>query len=276
MIGAEQELARVLDNRRLTAEIYQLTLRLPRDWGPPSPGQFVQIECLKDQPFAMRRPFSIARWRRGELGNEIHLVYAPVGRGTEELTRRIAGDQVEVIGPLGRGFRPVPGKEPVLVGGGRGIAPMLMLADSLRPEFPRGTILFGVRRLTQLYRLEEVPYPVRHATEDGSEGFRGNIIQLLEQMRAEGVIQPQQHALYSCGPNPMLHALSDWANEHRFDCQVSLETLFGCGFGICAGCAIPVRTVEGERSDEFGHYRFACVDGPVFDAKRVDWAGVRE
>src|SRR5690606_24618892 len=127
----------------------------------------------------------------GELGNEIHLVYAPIGRGTEELTRRVAGEQLAVIGPLGRGFRPVSGTELVLVGGGRGIAPMLMLADSLRPEFPRGTILFGVRRLTQLYRLEEVPYPVRHATEDGSEGFRGNVIQFLDHLREEGMIQPR-------------------------------------------------------------------------------------
>jgi dihydroorotate dehydrogenase electron transfer subunit len=274
--GAEQEQARVIENRRLTSEIFQLSLRLPRDWGPPTPGQFVQVECLPGQTFAMRRPFSIARSRRGELGNEIHLVYAPVGRGTEELTRRVAGDLVAVTGPLGRGFRPVPEREPILVGGGRGIAPMLMLADSLRPEFRRGTILFGVRRASQLYRLEAVPYPVRVATEDGSEGFHGNLLELLEHLRAEGTILPSTHALYGCGPNAMLHALSDWASLHRFGCQVSLETLFGCGFGICAGCAVPVRPAEGERSDEFGHYRFACIDGPVFEGSRVDWAGVRE
>jgi dihydroorotate dehydrogenase electron transfer subunit len=153
---------------------------------------------------------------------------------------------------------------------------MLMLADELSPELPGGVILIGARGPAQLHELEEAPYPVRFATEDGSRGFTGNVIGLLESLLALGEITPATHALYACGPNRMLHALSEWSGERGFPCQVSLETLFGCGFGICAGCAVPVLPCEGERTDEFGHYRFACVDGPVFDGSRIDWPGVRE
>lgn len=268
--------ARVVSNRRLNPEVHELVLRLPVEWGPPEPGQFVQVECLPANPFVLKRPFSIARSRLGELGMEVHLVYGAIGAGTEALTRRRPGEMLELIGPLGRGFRPVPGRRPVLVGGGRGVAPMIALADGLAPNYEDGILIFGARGSAQLYELEDVPYPVTIATDDGSVGFHGNVIQLLEQLRGRGELRPEENALYSCGPNPMLHALSDWAGEHGFPCQVSLETIFGCGFGICAGCAVPVRAAEGEESDEFGHYRFACVEGPVFEGQRVDWEGVKE
>ncbi|MEZ4653217.1 MAG: dihydroorotate dehydrogenase electron transfer subunit [Candidatus Eisenbacteria bacterium] len=276
MNGAQNLLVRVVENRRLTSEILQLRMEVAPDWGPPAPGQFVQVECLPDRPFSLRRPFSIARFRRLEDRAELHLVYAPVGDGTREMARLAPGDAVTLVGPLGRGFRPVRDRVPVLVGGGRGIAPMLMLSDSFHREHPKGMILFGVRRSGQLYELTDVPFPVRIATEDGSAGFHGNVIQLLDELLVTRKITPDGHALYACGPNPMLHALSDWAARHGFPCQVSLETLFGCGFGICAGCAVPVRSGDEETSDEFGRYRFACIDGPVFEGDRIDWEGVRE
>lgn len=274
--SSRQETARVLENRRLSPEVLQVSLRLPGTWPVPTPGQFVEIECLPEQAFVLKRPFSIARVRPGELGTEIRLVYSPVGRGTEALARKRAGETVTVVGPLGNGFRPVPGRNPVLVGGGRGIAPLLALADYLRADYEYGTILFGVRRGAQLYPLEEVPYPVRIATEDGSEGFTGNLIALLDHLVERGEMRAAETALFACGPNGLLHALSEWAKPRGFPVQVSLETLFGCGFGICAGCAVPVVQDVTEHSDEFGHYRFACIDGPVFDGTRVDWEGVLE
>jgi len=269
-------LGTILENRPLGPEIHLMVLALPADWPVPSPGQFVQVECLPERPFTLRRPFSVARVRAHSDRLEIHLVYGPIGAGTQAMTERRPGDKVSIVGPLGQGFRPLPGRRPILVGGGRGVAPLLGLADTLDGSFDDGLLLFGVRTKAQLYDLEGVPFPVEIATQDGSAGFSGNVIELLEQMRVRGELRSDQCALYSCGPNPMLHALSSWSVEHGFPCQVSLETLFGCGFGICAGCAVPVHPVPGEESDEFGHYRFACVEGPVFDGGRVDWEGVVE
>lgn len=268
--------AKVLENRALNAEIRLLVLSVEPNWPKPVPGQFVQIECLPDSPFALRRPFSVARVKSFSDRLEIHLVFGPIGMGTDALASRRLGDTVGLIGPLGSGFRPLPGRRPILVGGGRGVAPLLGLADSLEGQFDDPILLFGVRSADQLYELEGVPCPIQIATQDGSSGFSGNVIELLEQMSTQGTIRSEDCAIYSCGPNPMLHALSDWAVSRGYPCQVSLETLFGCGFGICAGCAIPVHPVPGEEADEFGHYRFACVEGPVFDGERVDWEGVVE
>ncbi|MEZ4650579.1 MAG: dihydroorotate dehydrogenase electron transfer subunit [Candidatus Eisenbacteria bacterium] len=268
--------AEVVRNDPLTKEIREIVFRLPDDWGPAEPGQFVQVDCRPADPFVLRRPFSIARTRR--VGGEfhLHLVFAPVGDGTRVLAAGRPGEHVSIVGPLGRGFRPIPGRRPILVGGGRGVAPLLSLGDAIRATHPEGILLFGVRGPDQLHELEDPAYPVEIATQDGSVGFRGHLLGLLDSLLEAGRIAPAHDAIYSCGPNPMLHALSDWAIARGFPAQVSLETLFGCGFGICAGCAVPVKQEAGEEGDEFGHYRFACVDGPVFDAERVDWEGVRE
>lgn len=269
------ENARVVGNHRLTPAIHQIRLRLSPGWGPPRPGQFVQIECLPERVFTLRRPFSIARIHRADLGTEIEIVYAVVGEGTALLARRRQGDQLEVIGPLGRGFRPFPGRNPVLVGGGRGVAPLLALADAFRADYPYGTVLFGARSEAQLFPLADLPYPVQIATEDGSSGFAGTVVDLLDRRFERGEIERDDSALFGCGPNAMLRALSEWAAARGLPCQVSLETHFGCGFGICAGCAVPMRDDGGAGDDEFGRYRFACIDGPVFQGDRVDWDGVR-
>lgn len=268
--------ATVVRNVPLTAEIRELVLAPNGEFAVPAPGQFVQVECRPRHPFVLRRPFSVARVREASGGLQLHLVFGPIGEGTRALAEVVPGSTVDLVGPLGRGFRPLPGRRPVLVGGGRGVAPLLALADALRNDAPDGLLLFGVRTAAQLHELEDLPYPLEIATQDGSQGFRGHLLALLDRLLAAGRVDASRDALYACGPNGMLHALSDWAGAHGFPAQVSLETFFGCGFGICAGCAVPVKSGMDAGRDEFGHYRFACVEGPVFDAERVDWEGVRE
>lgn len=268
--------ARVRTNGRLTPEVYRCTVSMPPGWPAPRPGQFVQLECLPDREFALRRPFSVSRVRQQGGAIEIELVYAVVGEGTARLAALEPGATVDVLGPLGNAFEAVPGRRPILVGGGRGIAPMVSLADHLGALLPSGVILYGTRNADTQVPLEEVAYPVQIATEDGSVGFRGTVLQRLDRMHTSGEIDAAGCALYSCGPNGMLHALSDWAKLRGYPVQVSLETLFGCGFGICAGCAIAVNQDAEDAAGEFGRYRFACVDGPVFDGAVVDWPEVRE
>ncbi len=268
--------ARVVSNRRLTPEVFGLVLRLPSEWGPALPGQFVQLECPPRDAFALRRPFSLAACRSTELGIELSIVYGVVGLRTRELSRCHPGETLELIGPLGRPFTPSPGRFPVLVGGGRGIAPLLMLAETWKTDYPLGTILYGATTEARIIPVPDPPYVLHQATDDGSAGFSGTVVDLLEHLRKQREIIVDETALFACGPNRMLEGLARYSAEHGFPCQVSLETHFGCGMGICAGCAIPVRPAPGEAEDAFHRYILACREGPVMDAERVEWEGVPE
>ena len=271
-----QASALVLVNERLTPEVHRLLLRLDGEWGPAHPGQFVELECPPPELFGLRRPFSLAGCRRRAGDTELEIVYGAVGERTRALSRCRAGEALSVVGPLGRPFAPVPGRRPVLIGGGRGVAPMLMLADSWKEEFPDGLLLYGARTAPLLIPLGEVPYPLHLATDDGSQGTRGSVVDLLQYLQAREAIRPVAHALYACGPNRMLAALSRWAAEAGYPCQVSLETHFGCGVGICAGCAVPVKADASDPQGAFGRYIFACQEGPVVDGTRIEWEGLAE
>jgi dihydroorotate dehydrogenase electron transfer subunit len=271
-----QAAARVLSNTRLTEEMLKLTLNLPAGWGPPRPGQFVQLACPPRETTGLRRPYCLAGYRATAAGVEIDIVYGVVGSRSRCLARCAPGEVIDLIGPLGRPFSPFPGRAPVLVGGGRGIAPLLMLAEEWKADHPHGALIYGTRTSSQLIPLKEPAYSVHVATDDGTAGFAGTVVQLLEELRKRGEVRAGEHALFACGPNAMLAAISDWARSGGLPCQVSLETYFGCGFGICAGCAVPMRPHHGVEPDPFHRYLLACQQGPVMDGLLVDWEGLHE
>jgi dihydroorotate dehydrogenase electron transfer subunit len=122
--------------------------------------------------------------------------------------------------------------------------------------------------------LPDPPCPVRLATDDGSVGFHGTLIDLLQSLLDAGDIHEGRDALYACGPNRMLAALAEWCAPRDLPCQVSLETHFGCGLGICAGCAVPIKAEAGVEASAFERFAFLCREGPVMDAQRIEWAGV--
>lgn len=265
--------ARVVENIAEKPDLWRIVLEVGPDFGPPRPGQFVQLECPPEELFSLWRPFSISRWRPAR--REIELVYGVVGPRTRGLATTHPGSFLQLLGPLGSAFTPVLGRHPVLVGGGRGIAPMIGLADVWRSQFDAGDLLYGARTQSLLLPLSEVAWPVHISTDDGSAGFSGHVLSHLEHLAQ--TLLPAPIALYACGPNRMLAALSVWAKERNVPCQVSLETHFGCGIGICAGCAVPVHPEPGaDVRDAFFRYRFACLDGPVMEGARVEWEGVAE
>lgn len=268
--------AEVVHNSRLVSGIHLLRLRVRAVWGPALPGQFVQLQCPPDEAFGLRRPFSLAACRQSGDCTELEVVYGVVGGRTRALTAAPIGSMLSVMGPLGRPFREVPGRRPVLVGGGRGLAPLLMLEEAWRPTRPDSLIIYGVRSAALAIPDVKAACPVRLIAEDGSTDPSGTVMDLLDSLARSGEIDPASIALYACGPNGMLAALDRWALAAAVPCQLSLETHFGCGLGICAGCAIPVRRPEGEPGDAFGRYIMACQDGPVVDAGVVEWEGVRE
>ncbi len=268
--------AGIVLNRRLTPEIRLLRLRTDGPWGPALPGQFVQLQCPPDDLFGLRRPFSLSACRPAADHTELEIVCGVVGCRTAALAAMTAGSKLSVLGPLGRPFTPVPGRKPVLVAGGRGLAPLLMLDDLLSRTIPEGLILYGVRCGAQAILEVNSVYPIRVATEDGSMGSSGTVIGLLDRLVQSGELDLSAIALYSCGPNAMLAALDSWSLASSVPCQLSLETHFGCGFGICAGCAVPVRRSEADAGDDFGRYILACREGPVVEAGLVEWEGIHE
>lgn len=280
--------AEVLENRRVIEGIHELVLSVPGPWGPGLAGQFVQLQCPPRETFGLPRPFSLAGCRTGAESANLEIVYGVVGTRTRELSRLRKGETIGLSGPFGRPFTPLPGRRAVLVGGGRGLAPVLMLArqwsavgrddpsGAVRPWAPPAVLVYGARTAGLLLPVETPPCPLRLATDDGSAGFPGTVIELLEAMVAGGDIDPAGDAVHACGPNAMLAALAGWCDQRGIPCQASLETRFGCGMGICAGCAIPLRPGARAGATAFDRFVFACREGPVFDAALVEWEGVHE
>jgi dihydroorotate dehydrogenase electron transfer subunit len=255
--------ARVRFQRETHPGFFWLGLELPVDYPAVLPGQYLNLRVgtLLDPLF--RRPFGVVEFRRERDAAVVELYYGVVGAGTARMAAWREGDPVDCLGPLGMPYIVVPERSAVLVAGGRGAAPLLYLHRLLQEErHPGVRFAFGARTASLLFgldRLDERALLV--ATEDGSAGFRGTIVQALEdrpEWLAEGSV------LYACGPERFLAATAHLAAVRGFACQVSLEGVYGCGLGLCRGCAVPLK-------DE-ARYLMQCVDGPVLDAARIDWA----
>ncbi len=253
------ESARIICQDQVAPEHFRLRLEAPDVAVAASPGQFLQVAVSDRRDPLLRRPMSIGA-ADTELGT-VEMIYKVVGTGTNLLSRRVAGDRISVIGPLGHPFLLPDVGRVLLVGGGAGMPPMHFCATRLDPD--RVVVLQGARReKLLLYRDEFESRGVRHVitTEDGSAGEHGLVTSVLEPMLAD--TQPPV-AVLTCGPMPMLMAVAALARRYEASCQVSLEEHMACGIGICMGCA-----VEDVQTDEPA-YRLVCVDGPVFTSDDV-------
>jgi dihydroorotate dehydrogenase electron transfer subunit len=222
--------------------------------GPaPDAGQFYMLAAAErwgggadERPF-LPRAFSVAR---RHADGTLDFVLEDVGPGTERLAELGPGDEAWLLGPLGRGFSaPRDGRRPVLVGGGVGIAPLMIWQDVLGDAL----VLLGFRDAAHAEGAALVR-DARVATDDGSVGHHGLVTELLA---AE--IDARAH-IYACGPPPMLEAVRALCAEHDVPAQLALESGMACGFGACFGCVVPTRD---------GYVRL-CVDGPVLDAAALE------
>lgn len=224
------------------------------------------------------RPFSIYRQRTSELDFLIKVM----GRGTRALAACRPGQELLAVGPLGNGWPTLDGDGPswVLLAGGVGSAPFYLAIeqalagmDGATPTPPSKLhLLYGAATRGLLYDLERFRafgVPVHAATDDGSEGFRGNVLALLESLWSAGEL-PEDVRLLACGPDPMLRAVETLSRERDLDAWLSLETLMGCGVGICNGCPVMTRP-EGP----LGAWPNAkcCVEGPVFSTRAITLLG---
>lgn len=201
------------------------------------------------------RPISICEIDR-ELGR-LRIVYRVVGQGTEEFSHLTAGEKVEILGPLGNGF-PLKAKKAFLMGGGIGIPPMVQLAKELDCEVQ---IIAGYR--DELFLTDELGEngTLYIATEDGSAGTKGNVMDAIRENNLSADI------IYACGPKPMLRAVKAYAEENHIECYISMEERMACGIGACLACVCQSKEV-----DAHTHVRNKriCKDGPVFLSTEVE------
>jgi len=253
-----RENAIVLAKRPLNKDHYLLTLKAPRTASEGRPGQFAELDTKRAT--LLRKPISIANLD-AEKG-EVTFVFRTVGKGTKALSELEAGQDLDLIGPLGNGFTPT-GKPALLIGGGVGTPPMWFLASRLKGRVETKVVL-GARSAEDLILREEFAAlglePIA-ATDDGSLGVKGTVIDAI---LGSGLPLGETEA-YACGPLPMLKALAELAEKRGFSLQVSLEAYMGCGVGVCVGCVVPTSA---------GMLR-VCKEGPVFNSKEIIWSKIR-
>lgn len=262
--------AEVLSNTRLAPDYNVVTLRAPEIAEVASPGQFVMVKCAAGLDPLLRRPFSIFEHVRDADGRlvGISILNKRVGVGTALLYDARVGDQISVLGPLGRPFVPIPPPaEAWMVAGGVGLAPFASLAESLAQLGTPMTLFYGGRSARDIYYesiFAQLGARLVISTEDGSRGERGRITApLATALAAQAGGSPV--TLYVCGPTPMMRAVAALGAEHQRPVFVSLEPVMGCGMGGCYSCVVPLRHGDGQ------HFVRSCVEGPVFDAGTLAW-----
>ena len=251
-----KETAKVVRQQQIDEGIFDMELSFPKGAALAKPGQIIAMYC-NDQSKLLPRPISIGGINQEE--GTLRVVYRVAGEGTKEFSEMKEGDTLEVMGPLGNGFA-LKEEKAIIIGGGIGIPPMLELAKQLNVE---KTVVLGYRTSTFLKDEFEAVCDVKVATEDGSQGAKGTVIDAIEKYGVEGKV------IYACGPMPMLKALAVYAEEHGMEAQISLEERMACGIGACLGCIC--KTKEKGHHTNVNNTRI-CKDGPVFDAKEVVFA----
>ena len=252
--------ATLLSQAPLTGGYLLLRLRAPAIAEAARPGQFVHLRIPSLEATALRRPFSIYRAEADTLS----ILYKRVGRGTDSLAALPAGSVVSLMGPLGNGFPAGDtAHEPLLIGGGYGVAPLVFLASRLPRQ---GVVLLGGRRAEDVLctrDFEALGWPVEIATEDGSLGTRGYVTALLDRHLGGAAATPE---LFACGPDGMLRTVGTRAIAAGCRAWLSLDHHMVCGIGACLACVQKLRTPEGGT-----RLARVCRDGPVFEAREIVW-----
>lgn len=264
---------KVIENREISGGNFLLTLTVPRGFGTPSPGQFVHLRISEEGDPLLRRPYSLEGFVSKGRVRAVRIYYSVVGRGSRILAGQPKGRILDLIGPLGVGFAPRPRRLPILVAGGRGVAPLLFLSRRLKEKKRPYVFLFGARSRKELYGVRDVRGGRLHlATDDGSVGFHGSVFELLKREWAEGGHTPLSSEIFTCGPHALLEQIADFARSTGVRCEASLEGPMACAVGACRGCPVPLRNGQaGNGHVPGGRYPAMCIEGPVMDATIVDW-----
>jgi len=226
----------------------------------PLPGQFFMVGLPREGRFFLRRPFSVLDFE--PASNRLQIYYSVIGEGTRALSRVPPGSRLELLGPLGRPFPRSIGVMDVIIGGGRGIAPLVFLSRTAPRK--RKTLFFaGAGSEAGLVFLDKVKAGgIFVSTDDGSLGMKGTVMDLLRGFVSRTSFDWSRSTFYGCGPAGLLKELHGLCLRLNAACFASLEARMGCGVGVCQGCAV---------KNSGAGYSLVCKDGPVFESARIDW-----
>lgn len=251
-----KENVKIISQEEIGTAIYSMWIESENIAGAAVPGQFISV-YTNDSGKILPRPISICEVDKE--GGRLRIVYRVTGpdTGTALFSKLTEGDTLDVLGPLGNGF-PLIEKKAFLIGGGIGIPPMLELAKNLDCE---KQIVVGYR--DELFLIDDLKAQgeVYIATEDGSAGTKGNVIDAI---KANGL---DAEIIYACGPTPMLRAIKEYALANDIECYISMEEKMACGVGACLACVC--KTKEVDHHSNVNNKRI-CKDGPVFLATEVE------
>lgn len=252
-----KEIASICSQECIAPDIYSMWIKTENIAKEATAGQFVSLYG-KDASRLLPRPISICEIRN----DRIRIVYRIVGAGTEEISGYVRGDKLELLGPLGNGFSLRKGNA-MLIAGGIGVPPMVELAKKLKENGAEQIISVIGYRDRNLFLKEELEKysTIFVATEDGSAGTKGNVMDAIREHKLMAEV------IYSCGPKPMLRAVKEFGIENEIETQISMEERMACGIGACLGCVCQSAEVD-EHSHV--HNKRVCKDGPVFDAREVE------
>ncbi len=254
----------ILSNEEVAEAHYLLRCECAEIAQHARPGQFVHVMVSQDTGMLLRRPFTIYTVE----GNEITMLYQIIGEGTKRLSEMLKGEPLQVLGPLGNMFDFKAKPEPaILVGGGAGIASLMLLAVALRENGIQTFGLVGAQRRSRLLSvvdLESIGISVHIATDDGSIGHHGYVTDVLADLLEK--TDYSCPTIYACGPHGMLSAVTKIALDFEVPAQIAMENRMGCAMGVCLGCVCPVR-IDADRVE----YQRVCTEGPVFNAADIAW-----
>lgn len=255
-------LASIRKNEQIAENYFRLEFDWPAEYEPPLPGQFLTIRAKESKSPLLRRPFALSGFDPVERSAEI--IYEKRGEATANMTHLREGVDFDVIAPLGNSFPlPQPGSRPVLLAGGVGMGPLFFFAEYLVTRGLAPLLIVGARNSALIpdlpvFRLSETLL----ATDDGTRGFRGNVIQCLGEQVHQKKLQDRLE-LYACGPFGMMKAAAAWAIANNCASWSSVEQTMGCAVGACMGCVIPVHGPK--------PYARVCTEGPIFESAQIDW-----
>ena len=254
----------VISNEQVAENHYLLRCSCPEIAASALPGQFIHVLISQGSGLLLRRPFTIYTVE----GNEITMLYQLIGEGTAVLSSFKSGDSIGVLGPLGNTFEMSPVPDPaIIVGGGAGIASLMLLAVALRNQRVHTLGLIGSMNQARLLSVEDlrtIEVETHIATDDGSVGHHGFVTELLTHILETHRLQ--NPIIYACGPDGMLRAVTKIAQDYGIPTQLAMENRMGCALGVCLGCVCKVQMPGGGFE-----YQRVCTEGPVFNAQDIIW-----
>jgi len=250
-------------NTKQWGDYFLLSIESPIIAPLAKPGQFIMVRVSPQENPLLRRPISI----HAREQNIIDIFFQVSGLGTALLSQRTISDSLDILGPLGQGYSlegDLKEREMALIGGGRGIAPLYFLALELRQRGAGVVVFYGGKTQSDLPlkdKFLENEIPVFCSTDDGSFGFHGFVTDLFKTETGKNNFK----FIYACGPEAMLKKAGQLCKQKDIPAEFSLESMMGCGFGACWGCATKIINKKGSE------WQKTCEKGPVFPAENIIW-----